>query len=88
MALNFNCLDAREEGLIFLGNGNDDLDGLRLALEDSFSAVAESLEKSELAIHFLGINCSPTASFTNLLSDSLIMAIRLRGCCFYSCCRW
>ena len=44
MALNFNCLGAREEGLIFLGNGNDDLDGLRLALEESFSAVAELLE--------------------------------------------
>ena len=25
VALNFNCLGAREEGLIFLGNGNDDL---------------------------------------------------------------
>ena len=71
MALNFNCLGAREEGLIFLGNGNDDLDGLRLALEESFSAVAELLEMGELAIHFLGANCSATASLTNLLSDSL-----------------
>ena len=47
---------AREEGLILLGN--DDLDGLRLALEESFSAVAESLEMSELAMHFFGVRCS------------------------------
>ena len=81
MALNFNCLGAREECLIFLGNGNDDLDGLRLALEESFSAVAESLEMSELASHFLGDNCSASDGFYHLT-----MAIRLdwRGCCFYS----
>ena len=58
MALNFNALGATEEGLIFWGNGNDDLDGLGLALEESFSAVAELLEMNELAIHFLGVRAA------------------------------
>ena len=40
---------AREEGLIFLGNGNGNSDGLHApcAGTQSFSAVAESLEMSE-----------------------------------------
>ena len=63
--------------------GDDDLDELRLALEESFSAVAESLEMSEFAIHFLSVKCSAKASFTNLLSDSLTMAMRLERLLLY-----